>query len=148
MILDPRGMIGVLGKVLGGHKVALAFIIGYGIWGLSALHTKDAVGASHRASQYSKDTEQQILEACTVAELSAMRACVTQKIQASEENQRATYDLVAQNDVARWTLWILVLGLVGTILTVVGIHYLRANIKQRKYRPNEIFISHQGGGAT
>ncbi len=112
--------------------VFLAAISLYAVWGMSALHTKETISASSRASQYAKDAEQQILEACMMAELSAMRECVTEKIQASEENQRAAYDLVAQNDVARWTFWVLVLGVVGTGMTGVGLYYLAANLDEMR----------------
>jgi hypothetical protein len=107
-------------------------IIGYGIWGLAVLDTKESISASQRASEYRRDTEQQILEACAVAELTAMRECVTEKVQASEENQRASYDLYAQNAVARWTFWMLILGLAGTGITGVGLYYLAANLNEMK----------------
>lgn len=108
----------------------LAVIVGFGIWEISAVNTKQAISASQRASQYAKDTDQQILEACTVAELSAMRECVTEKVKASEENQRAAKDLVAQEDVAEWTFWILFIGIIGTGVTGLGLYYLAANLEE------------------
>jgi hypothetical protein len=110
----------------------LAAILLCAVWQISALDTKESIAASHRTSQYAKDTEQQITEACTTVELEAMRECVTKKVQASEENQRAADNLVAQNAVARWTFWMLVLGLGGTALTGAGLYYLAANLDEMR----------------
>jgi hypothetical protein len=114
--------------------IAVLSIVGYGIWGVSALHTKEAIKAGQRAGQYTKDTEQQIFEACTVAELSIMRDCVTKKIQASEENQRAAKDLVAQDVTARWTFGVFWLGLGSSALSILGLYFLAANLAEIKHQ--------------
>jgi hypothetical protein len=104
--------------------------MGWTVWEVSALNTKEASDASHRASRYAKDTEQQIIEICTVSELTTMRECVTEKVKAGEENQRAVHNLAAQNAVANWTLGMFVLGFIGTGLTGFGLYYLAANLSE------------------
>ncbi len=110
----------------------LALVAGYGLWELASLHSKEAAKAEQRSSQYAKDTEKQILDACNMTELSALRQCVTERVQASEENQRATKDLVAQDVTARWTFGMFWLGVTGSLLSLVGIYYLRANLDEMK----------------
>jgi hypothetical protein len=59
-----------------------------------------------------------------------LHKCIAEIVKASEENKRATYDLVAQNVTARWTFGMFVLALIGTLLTGLGLYYLQANLRE------------------
>ncbi|MBL8903901.1 MAG: hypothetical protein JNK83_11485 [Rhizobiales bacterium] len=112
--------------------IAVPCLILLAVWNISASNTEEAVTASYSAREYAANTENQIADRCTMTDLSALQACVNEIVKTSYENQRADYDLVAQNAVARWTFWLLILGIVGTVLTAIGVFFLQANLSEMK----------------
>ncbi len=120
------------GKITG-VVTALFLVLSIGltalaIWDAAVSHTEDAIGARQSAREYAENAKKQIAESCVGSEPVALRECIQKIVEATDENERAENDLVAQKDMARWAFFLLIASIVGTALTGVGIWFVRENL--------------------
>ena len=78
-----------------------------------------------RTSEYADNAEANIRRSCIGVDESAQTECVRQVVEASNEQQRAERDLSAQQEMARWALYMLAVSSAGLVITAVGIYYVR-----------------------
>ncbi|MDP3368651.1 MAG: hypothetical protein Q8M32_02245 [Brevundimonas sp.] len=57
-----------------------------------------------------------------------MVECVAKEIEAAREDQRAEYDLSAQNRMAEWALWMMIVAAVTTALTAVALWFIKGTL--------------------
>lgn len=125
----------------GGDRDRRAEVLGLGIaaiaalawsamlWQMSANEAKRTMRAEHKAASYAQDTENRILNACRATDRAAFVRCATKEIDTSHENQRAEYDLSAQQDMAEWAKWMLLAGLLTLIVTGIGVWFVRETLR-------------------
>src|SRR5690349_6982806 len=93
---------------------AVIFFSAWAVWDWSASYTKNAIEADQGSRHYAADAQERIRRECTVP--STMPECVAKIVQATQENQRAEYDLSAQQDMAKWAWWMVAVSLLATIV--------------------------------
>lgn len=76
------------------------------------------------AQKHHEDTAAQIETYCAGLSIPTLTECIEKAVETSGDHQRAEYDLAAQQDVAEWTKWVLVVSVVGVLLTLVGIYFV------------------------
>lgn len=99
--------------------IVLAVIASILIWDSSAILTEQRVRYEQAASAYADQAADRIERNCGAdLDSSAMRRCIREEIEASEDSKRAERDLDAQEIMARFTR---VMGYTGIIGLLVGI---------------------------
>lgn len=85
------------------------------------------------ASYSSEIADQQSYDPC--ARLSGFvdgLNCVFREVKGSRENQRAEYDLKAQQDMAAWALALLIVSALGLMVTTVGVVYVAMTFRETR----------------
>ncbi len=107
---------------------AIFAIVVAGTWDLATLQANSSKSASEESRKHDKDAEQQIAKSCVGADPATLAKCANEIVKATYENQRAEHDLVAQQAMARWALFMLYLTGGGLLVTGVGIYFVRENL--------------------
>lgn len=85
-----------------------------------------------RTSKYADDAEANIRRTCISVDYSTQAECIRQVIETSNEQQRAERDLSAQQEMARWAFYMLVVSSAGLVITAVGIYYVRNTLVETR----------------
>ncbi len=73
---------------------------------------------------YASHAEQDIQRRCFRLDPTASKVCIRDVIDATNESERAERDLVAQSDMARWALWMLIVTAAMTVATGIGVVFV------------------------
>lgn len=80
---------------------------------------------STSAKAYQNQTDQEIAERCAgLTGILAQKECMAQAIRTAREQQRAEEDLDAQQEMAEWTKWMLVITLIMAAITLFGVYFV------------------------
>lgn len=109
--------------------VGVALVLAILIWQVSAHHTRSTEEARHRAQDHANGTERRIERACGGTEPAAMMECVAEQVAASREDQRAEYDLSAQQRMADWALLSMIAAVFTTALTAVALWFVKGTLE-------------------
>lgn len=101
-------------------------------WDLSALETRERVEAEQAASQYAQGAEERITHSCADASVRDFVKCVYEQTKATHENQRAEYDLAAQEGMFRWARYMTAVSALGAIVTGGGIIFVWLNLREAR----------------
>jgi len=87
-----------------------------------------------QAQDYQRRASQDITEACVgIADRPAsFRACIQKQIEAYDANQRGDEDLRAQQDMALWAFWSLLVSSGAVCTTILGIYYVKQTLEANK----------------
>ncbi|HEX8468727.1 MAG TPA: hypothetical protein VF620_13080 [Allosphingosinicella sp.] len=117
--------------------IALALLaIGF-VWTVSAEHSAEKVRAHERAHQYAQGTLDRIERACRDIEVPTLYECVTKEIAASREAQRDEYDLSAQNQMADWAFWMMIVSAVTTAIAGWALWYVKGTLDETRAMARE-----------
>jgi hypothetical protein len=100
------------------------------VWLGSAAHTERRVKAETNSQHYADTAAQEIKQTCGLTMSATFTECVEKIVEATRESKRSENDLVAQIDSAQWAFWILIISGLGTIVTGVGIFYVRNTLQE------------------
>lgn len=100
--------------------IVTACIIGL-VWTVSAQQERDRVEAEHATSDYAKSAKEQIDNRCLRLATPRQTDCIFEEIKSSREDQRAEYDLIAQNQAARWTAIAGGAAALGLLVSIIGV---------------------------
>jgi hypothetical protein len=119
-----------LGKLLKAVAVAaglgLVFAV---IWYISAYQTQSTLEAKHQADKRAEQTKGDIDRACVgISDQAALRECISREIEASRADQRAEYDLSAQERMAEWALWMMGVSALTMALTGGALWYVKLTL--------------------
>lgn len=99
------------------------------VWKLAQHDLYYAQSAEHQASKYGPSSDDQPESSCAaISGLGDVVDCVVQKIAASRETQRREQDLAAQQGMAEWALWIVILTGAQAALSLLGVVLLVRNL--------------------
>lgn len=113
---------------LGAIVAVIAAYVAWG-WGVTSGERADADRAFYQRAAY---TEDYIERTCVMMDRSALVECIQEAIEAGREDQRANYDLNAQEDMARSGRWMLLTGIATVVTAVFGIHYVRETLAETR----------------
>lgn len=111
-----------LGAVALFGAVVLAFAIG-GTLGVNS--GRDQVSAR----EHYENTKQDNLRACVGREGPAAVECVSEAIEAAQEQSDSRQDLYAQRDMSRWAFWLLILTGITVAITAVGVWFVKRTLE-------------------
>jgi len=100
------------------------------VWNMSASYTRNSIDAGRNTAEDSKNTKQKIESTCIATDRTAFSECVYEIVKTTNDAQRAEEDLSAQKDMAEWAFWMLTVSGLGIALTVVGIYFVRENLRE------------------
>lgn len=98
------------------------------IWNISAYQAQSTLEARYHSQEHAVAAESRIARACVNLQSAALVECVAEQVEATREEQRAEYDLSAQNRMAEWAFWVMVMGAVTTGLTAVALYFVRETL--------------------
>jgi hypothetical protein len=134
----------------GGALTALLVLL-LVVWQISAQITENRTYAERNAHHYAESAHDEIERSCITRTPAEIANCVEQITKASEDSQRAEYDLKAQRDMSEWSFWVLCVSGLGIVFTAVGIWFVRENLiemqRQRTISESAIKVSKDIGQA-
>lgn len=115
-----------LGWIVAG--IAVTALAAAFIWTISAYQAQSTLDARYRAQDRAERASESIERNCGSAEPGAVVECVAKEIEAAREDQRAEYDLSAQNRMAEWAFWMMVVTAITAGLTAVALWFIRGTL--------------------
>ena len=115
------------GKAAG--ALAGAFLAIWAVWSISAYQTQRTLEAEHYAQDRAERTPDDMEKACANLDAAALVECVAGQIEASREDQRAEYDLSAQERMAEWALWLMGISAGTMALTGAALWYVKLTLE-------------------
>ncbi len=112
-----------IGIALVAYLFWLAYHFGYS-------HAERGFQASANSQKYADSASDDIKNSCPFTDPATLAECAYKIVESTHEEQRAERDLVAQIDVAQWTFWLIPLTILGLAATVVGIWFVRENLRE------------------
>jgi len=92
----------------------------------------------YNSTQYATHAEKEISETCLLLKPVAKAKCIREVVEATQENERSERDIVAQESMSLWALWMAVISGITGFVTLVGIFYIRKTlIETRQISLNE-----------
>lgn len=83
-----------------------------------------------RTADYAQNAEAHIQRTCVGMDAVAQAVCIREIVKATNEHQRAERDLSAQQEMARWALYMLIATVATVIVTGVGVYYVRRTLAE------------------
>lgn len=123
--------------IAGALAVGLPIILATFIWHASAYHTRSTDDARRHAQDYAESADASIQRACRSAEPAALVECVGKQIAATREDQRAEYDLSAQDRMAEWAFWMMAAAVFTTALTAVALWFIKGTLDATRQAVHE-----------
>lgn len=77
-----------------------------------------------QSQNYAEHTGYQIQRSCFELDATAQTECIERIVDASNENQRAEKDLIAQSEMSTWAFWMLWATLVMAATTAFGVYFV------------------------
>lgn len=115
-----------------GAALAAAFI-----WNISAYQTQSTLDARSHAQDRSERADERISGACSGAEPGALVECVAEEMKSAREDQRAEYDLSAQNRMAEWAFWVMIVTAITAGLTAVALWFIKETLDETRRMVSE-----------
>ncbi|MDK2769176.1 MAG: hypothetical protein KYX69_15820 [Sphingomonas sp.] len=106
------------------------------VWHESALRTEQRVKAADAADDYAASADKKIRDRCLSLKAEAQLVCVTEAVKSSRESQREEYDLVAQQQAARWTMIAGGAASIGLIVSLIGIVLVWTTFRETRRSTN------------
>ena len=114
--------------------VVIVFLIGDEL----GVHSgRDQVTAREHYEQVKQDE----LSACLGIDGSAARKCVIDAIEAAQEQSDSRQDLYAQQGMAKWAFWMLLLSGAGVSITGVGVYYVALTLSEARVTTRAALIA-------
>jgi hypothetical protein len=108
--------------------VALAIFVAYLTALYQGIEMGQSMGAEYRAQIHHENADDYIQRVCFPLTGSEQTRCIQEAIETSGEHQRAEQDLAAQEGMAQWAWWLLVLTTVATAIATLGTVLLWLNL--------------------
>jgi hypothetical protein len=115
------GRIGILALII----VAWAAMI----WSMSAHYAAKRVRAEAATAQYAQSAAEQIERACASRSGLPLRECIREQVEANRGDQRSEQDLSAQQEMADWAFWMMVVSAVTMVLTAIALWFVRGTLE-------------------
>jgi hypothetical protein len=110
--------------------IATAFAIG----NLRGEQSERRDASPHEHAESAKSSARR---ACVGVDLSATFDCIYEHVERSEEQAHTEQDLTAQQDTARWTMLMLFVGAITSIISVVGLWLIRETLRETRVMARE-----------
>lgn len=88
---------------------------------LGAINAHYTERAAYRTRHYAEHSEKRISDECTNRELAAFSKCVKEIVEATNEHQRSENDLSAQQAMADWAYWMMIVSVAGFFVGASGV---------------------------
>lgn len=99
------------------------------LWNLAVNYEYRAQSTQHQAAVHGPISDDEPKNSCaTISGFYDAIDCLVQKIAASRETQRREQDLTAQQDMAEWAFWIVLLTGAQAVLSLLGVILLVRNL--------------------
>lgn len=98
------------------------------IWQISGIYAERRENAKHRANLYAQSANSRIAQACTGISGPTLAECVLNQVEASREDERAEYELKAQQDSADAAFWMVVLSFAALVATLVALWFVKGTL--------------------
>lgn len=108
--------------IIAGLTLLAAFVVGGYLLGLQL--GKEAGEHQANTDTYAKHAADEIESACFGLDTVAESKCIIRVIEATNEHERAESDLIAQRNMARWALMMLVATVLMAGITAYGVYYV------------------------
>jgi len=116
----------ILAGKIGGALVLAALAI-WAVWSMSAYQTRSVLLSEQHAKQAERSPED-IESACSELAGPPLVDCVARQIEASRDDRRAEYDLGAQDRMATWAFWMMLVGAGTMALTGWALYFVRGTL--------------------
>lgn len=99
-------------------------LLSFAIASERAAYRAQAGYEQQRTYDYARNAETNIERTCGGLDGQAQTICVKEIIESTNEHQRSERNLSAQQNMARWALWMVVLSAVSSVITAIGIYFV------------------------
>lgn len=113
------------------------------VWNVSSFQARTVYQAERAAAQYGQLTDDRIAQHCAAVEASSVPQCVAEQIRSTREDQRAEYDLGAQERMAEWSLWAMVYAGLTMALSAVAVALLKGTLDATRQTVDAVTTSNE-----
>ena len=99
-------------------------ISGWAVFQTGYLLGIDAGEYQANSDTYAHHAEQEIRSTCAGLDGVAQTECISRVVESANQHERAEGDLVAQRNMARWALWMLIVTGLMAFVTAIGVYYV------------------------
>jgi hypothetical protein len=121
------------------HLVIKALVLGLvtvfmiaAVWDIASRTSQDRLKAETSAQELRDRAQEQMQRRCVAMEAHALIACVREIIEASDEHQRANYDLAAQQGMDEWAFWMMWTGVFSAGVTAIGVYWVKETLAETR----------------
>ena len=116
---------------------ALVIVLVWAAYHLGSEISEARNQAENNARSYETHAADQIRRSCLNGEGSDLAECVSEIIRATNEHQRAEQDLIAQMEMSRWALYMLVVSVLVAGITGIGVYFVWLTLGETRRMANE-----------
>ncbi|HEX2762804.1 MAG TPA: hypothetical protein VHM92_03010 [Allosphingosinicella sp.] len=110
--------------------IAIVLLLLRALWVISASQATHREAARYHASQDAAAAAKRVDQVCAKLERTAAAACIAETIKTTRQDQRAEYELAAQEDAAEWALWAVLGALGSVIVSSAALYLLLSSVRQ------------------
>lgn len=85
---------------------------------------------NYHSANYERHASDEIRNTCLAGQGGDVAECIAKVIDATNENQRAQDDLVAQTEMATWAFWMLIATVVMAVITLTGVVFVWLTLRE------------------
>ena len=83
-----------------------------------------------KSNTYARQADEQIKECIAFTDDALKSVCIREVVDATNENERAESDLVAQTEMSLWALCMLIATIIMTLITAAGVWFVKGTLEQ------------------
>lgn len=115
-----------------GFIIVVSALVVVAVWDLASRHTERRLEADARSHQIAIYAQEQIERSCSRLSGSEALLCVTKAIKSSDNVRRSELSLVAQQEVADWAFWMVVISILTVLVTGAGVYYVALTLVETR----------------
>jgi hypothetical protein len=112
---------------LGFAAVALIWTLLF-VWDLSGSLARNDADAQRFTSLYAESVGERIGRLCPAPKAPGFYSCAAQQVAAARDQQRAEQDLNAQNRMADWAFWMMLISLITTGVSATALWFVKGTL--------------------
>lgn len=94
------------------------------VWDAGHSTAKNGNRADHHTQEYRKQADRDIKNKCTSSDVAALRSCIQEIVETTNEHERDEDDLHAQRDMAKWALLMLAATIAAAFAAFIGVVFI------------------------
>ena len=112
--------------------LAVLSVVGWSIFQTGFSIGENAGEYQAKSSTYARHAKQEIGNTCAGLNGVAQTECIRNIIEATNQHKRSEGDLIAQRNMSRWALWMLIATALMAIVTAVGVYFVWQTLRDTR----------------